>query len=243
MRPTSPLDARYGAGIVNVFNSWEQMRGGQHAFIESTTFSNGGAHLPGTNTNNESALVGWDFNSITNPGTILNYQDKANHYYFNLPGNAGGTFTFTTTLVWNRQKGQSAINDLNLFLYNTATSNLVALSTSTVDNVEHIFLPALPPGRYDLQVEKNPANLVSATETYALAFEFFNLKLDIAATNGNATITWPMAPTGFTLQSTGSLTPPVSWAAVNTSVSISNGQNVVSLSVAGTNQFFRLQRP
>ena len=31
---TTPLDARYGAGVLNVFNAWNQLKGGKHAFIE-----------------------------------------------------------------------------------------------------------------------------------------------------------------------------------------------------------------
>jgi len=43
---SSPLDARYGAGVVNVFNAYEQLAGGKHGFIASTTVGTGGAHPP-----------------------------------------------------------------------------------------------------------------------------------------------------------------------------------------------------
>ncbi|HKI69187.1 MAG TPA: S8 family serine peptidase, partial [Verrucomicrobiae bacterium] len=94
--PSSPLDARYGAGVLNVFNSWEQLRGGEHSFIEAHSFANGSPHPPGANTNNEPVRSGWDFNTIANSGNIINYQDQVNHYYFNLPSSTGGSFTFTT---------------------------------------------------------------------------------------------------------------------------------------------------
>ena len=176
----SPLDARYGAGLVNVFNSWEQLKGGQHAFIESTTVSSGGAHPPGANTNNEPVLAGWDYN--TNSTTTAT--DTVKHYYFNLPG--GNSFTLAATLVWNKQYAATNINNLNLFLYNAANSNLVTCSTSMVDNVEHVFLPALPAGRYDLQVLKSGSvTQVSTNETYALAFEIFNMPLSVRLTNSN----------------------------------------------------------
>jgi hypothetical protein len=234
----SPLDARYGAGLVNVFNSWEQLKGGQHAPIESTTNSSGGAHPPGANTNNEPALVGWNYKSISTHTT----NDTVNHYYFNLPG--GNAFTLTATLVWNKQAGASAINNLNLFLYDAANSSLVTCSTSMVDNVEHIFVPVLPSGRYDLQVLKSGSvTQVSAAETNVLAFEIFNLPLSVGLTNGNAVVSWPLAPTGFQLQSATDLTPPVSWASVTNAVSIANNQNVVTLPIGGGNQFFRLISP
>ena len=235
---SAPLDARYGAGLLNVFNSWEQMKGGQHAFIESGSVSSGAPHPPGANTNNEPVLAGWDYNT----NTTSSLQDTVNHYYFNLPGR--NPFTLTATLVWNKQDGASAINNLDLFLYSTANGNLITCSTSQVDNVQHIYWPALPAGRYDLQVLKQGSlNQVSTSETYALAFEIFNMPLRIQLTNGNTVITWPLAPTGFQLQSTASLSPPVSWTPVTNTVSITTNQNVVTLVPGASTQFFELVRP
>jgi hypothetical protein len=241
----TPLDARYGAGVLNVFNSWHQLKGGQHPSIESTSVSSGSPHPPGANANNVPALTGWDFNSLTNADGS---HDRINHYYFNLPGS--NSFTLTATLTWLRPHspllgGMAGINNLNLFLYNTANSNLVLCSTSAVDNVEHIFLPSLPPGRYDLQVQKNPNGEVSSAETYALAFEFFNITLNIVQTNANATISWPLAPAGFQLESVTNITPPVTWSPVTAPVSIDTNasQNLIVLPITSGNQFFRLQRP
>jgi len=234
----SPLDARYGAGLVNVFNSWEQLKGGQHAFVESTTVSSGSAHPPGANTNNEPVLAGWDYN--TNSTTTSS--DAVKHYYFNLP--RGNSFTLTATLAWNKQYGKTNINNLNLFLYNAANSNLVTCSTSLVDNVEHIYLPVLPSGRYDLQVLKSgSANQVSAAETYALAFDIFNMPLSVRLTNNTAIVSWPLAPTGYQLQTNFTLASSVSWWPVTNAVLITNNQNVVTLPVGGGNLFFRLISP
>lgn len=241
---TSPLDARFGAGILNAYNSWAQLKGGKNSYIESTSVTNGNPHPPGANTNNEPVLRGWDYNSITNSNSS---HDRINHYYFNLPGS--NSFTLTSTLVWLRPAGSpgqiTGINNLNLFLYDAATSNLVLCSTSTVDNVQHIYLPSLSPGRYDLQVEKNPNNEVSSSDTYALAFEFFNLSLSISQTNNNALISWPITPTGFELESTTNLTPPTVWSAVSAPVTVdtNTGLNIVSVPLTNFNQFFLLQRP
>lgn len=241
---TSPLDARFGAGILNVFNSWAQLKGGKNAFIESTSVTDGSPHPPGANSNNELVLRGWDYNSLTNTDAS---HDQINHYYFNLPGS--NSFTLTSTLVWLRPAGTSGqittINNLNLFLYNAANSNLVLCSTSMVDNVQHIYIPSLPPGRYDLQVEKNPNGEVSRNETYALAFEFFNLSLTIVQTNNSAVISWPITPAGFQLQSNTNLTPPAVWSVVSAPVTVDTNSslNVVSIPLADGNQFFRLQRP
>ena len=44
--PPSPLDPRYGAGMLNVFNSYEQLAGGKHGYIVSTSVSSGRPHPP-----------------------------------------------------------------------------------------------------------------------------------------------------------------------------------------------------
>ena len=242
--PTTPLDIRYGAGVLNVFNSWNQLRGGKHPLIEATTVANGSAHPPGANASNESVLSGWDLNSVTNPDSS---HDSINHYYFNLAGS--NSFTLTATLTWLRPHstiaGPSGINDLNLFLYNTSSGQLVLSSTSAVDNVEHIYSTALPPGRYDLQVLKNAQSQVSASETYALAFEFFNVQLSAAQSNNNVVISWPLAPTGFELQSSTNITLATVWTTVTTPVTVDTNanRNVVVVPENGGNQFFQLQRP
>ncbi|MDB6027093.1 MAG: hypothetical protein JWM68_3316 [Verrucomicrobiales bacterium] len=241
---THPLDLRYGAGILNVFNSWKQLSGGKQTFAETTSHVSGGVHPPGSSTNNVASLVGWDFNSITNFKVQGNYQDRIHHYYFNVPANGGNSFALTATLVWNRAAGKSSIEDLNLFLYSATSGSLVGSSISTVDNVEHLFLPKLPTGRYDLQVMKSASGVTSLndTETYALAFEAFNLKLNVARTDNSLVLSWPVSPTGFSLQSSTNLSLPT-WGNVVTPVTITNNLNVVTLSTTNAQRFFRLQRP
>lgn len=240
--PANPLDARYGAGLLNAFNSWHQLKGGEHAFIESTTVNSGSEHPPGNNTSNESTLSGWDLNSISTFPT----QDRVNHYYFDLPEESAHPFLLTATLVWNRHAGRSDINNLDLFLYNTANDALVICSTSAVDNLEHIFVPQLSAGRYDLQVVKRDTlNPVSASETYALAFEFTNPHLDVTQTTNSALLSWPLSPAGLHLESTTNLNPPAVWLPVTNAVSVNTNaqQNTVSIPLTGDKQYFRLQGP
>lgn len=239
---SAPLDARYGAGVLNVFNSYRQLAGGKHANMESVAILTGGAHPPTGATGTVSALSGWDCAIASS--SLLN--DGVNHYYFNVtnsPGNA--PFTATATLVWNRQQSQIAINDLDLFLYDCATSNLVAQSISFVNNTEHLYVPALPPGRYDLQVWKGgstPANgNITPSETYALAWEFFTMPLSISAADTNAVITWPIYPDGFALQASPLLSPPA-WNSLSFPRMVTNGSNRVEVPLNSSNQFFRLRR-
>jgi hypothetical protein len=241
---SSPLDARYGAGVLNVFNAYEQLAGGKQGSIVSTTVSIGGAHPPTGATGTVSVLSGWDFNTNTSaahPSAL----DAVNHYYFNVTNGVGdANFTATLTLAWNRQQNQTAINDLNLFLFNCANSNLVACSTSLVDNVEHIFVPKLPPGRYDLQVWKaGGAGVVSAAEPYALAWEFFSQSLNAVKSGANLSVSWPVYPDGFVLASATDLVPPVAWDTNNPAPVVTNSQKVVQLNATNPARFFRLQRP
>jgi len=239
---SSPLDMRYGAGVLNVFNSYEQLAGGKQNFIVSTFSAAGSPHPPPVNPNSIAVLSGWDFN--TNSTTETN--GGVNHYFFNVTNNSiNDRFTATATLVWNRHLGETNINDLDLFLFNAASSNLVACSTSRVDNVEHLWLPQLPPGRYDLQVLKNGGtNTVSDSEIYALAWEFFSEPLQITNVETSAALLWPVYPAGFTVESTTNLALPAVW---NTNslppTVVTNNQNYILLNATNANQFFRLRRP
>jgi hypothetical protein len=243
--PPSPLDPRYGAGVLNVFNSYEQLAGGKHGYVVATSAASGGAHPPTGSSGTITVLSGWDFN--TNASGVTS--DSVNHYYFNVTNNsANAVFTLTATLVWNRQQNQTAINNLDLFLYNCANSNLVACSTSLVDNVEHIFLPILAPGRYDLQAWKAGGTpgvgIVSSSETYALAWEFFSPSLSLALAATNVALTFPVYPAGFFVEDTTNLSPPVVWSTNDLSPPVfTNDQNYILLGATNANEFFRLRRP
>ncbi|MGA2240942.1 MAG: S8 family serine peptidase [Verrucomicrobiota bacterium] len=235
----SPLDARYGAGVLNVFNSYKQLAGQKQTNFVSASVSTGAAHPPTGATNTIGVLSGWNFTSLTSSPSL----DAVAHYYFNVTnGVSNATFTATATLVWNRQQNKSSINNLHLFLYNAANSNLVAVCTSAVDNVQHLFVPKLPPGRYDLQVFKSGGAMVSTNETYALAFEFFSTPLNIASFGTNVVLKWPIYPAGFVLQGATNLAAPV-WNTNNPAPAVTNGQNSVTLGATNSSRFFRLRRP
>lgn len=242
--PATPLNSRYGAGMLNVFNSYQQLVGGKRGYVTSTTVGVGGVHPPTGATGTVSVLNGWDFNTNTS-GTFPTQFDAVNHYYFNLTNNLpGAKFIATATLVWNRQSGQSAINDLNLFLYNCANSNLVACSTSRVDNVEHLFHTNLPQGRYDLQVWKaGGSGIVSAPEPYALAFAFTAPTLAVTQSGNNVLLNWPAYPAGFLVEAATDLAAP-SWSNNGLPAPFfTNSMNSLLLTVPNAAQFFRLRQP
>jgi hypothetical protein len=240
--PPSPLDYTNGAGMLNVFNSYEQMAAGKHAWNFSTNIPLGAAHPPVAVTASVPVLNGWDFNTNWSSST----NDGVNHYFFNVTNGASASgFTLTATLAWNRQKGETSINNLELYLYNTANSNLVAASTSVVDNVQHVFVRQLPQGRYDLQVWKaGGASIISTNESYALAWEIVSESLKVNESGTNLILSWPVYPAGYTVAAASSLTPPVLWSTNGIpGPTITNGLNVVTLPQNNNLQFFRLQTP
>ena len=241
--PNAPLDARYGSGLLNLFNAYHLLAGQRQSNCLTTTVTLGGSHPPASVTNSIGQLTAWDFN--TNTSSTL--ADSVNHYYFNVTnGSAATRFLTTATLVWNRQLGQTNINSLQLFLYRVADSNLVACSTSRVDNVQHIYTPQLAPGRYDLQVWKaGGTNQVSTNETYALAFAFAPIPtLNITRSGANLQLAWPVYPAGFTAQATAAPVPGADWSTNNLlAITVTNQQNLLRLNATNAPRFFRLIRP
>lgn len=241
--PPSPLNFTNGAGVLNVFNSYEQLAAGEYGPNFSTKVPVGASHPPVDLSATVPVLSGWDFNTNDSSSS----EDSVNHYFFNVTnGVAGSEFMLTATLVWNRQEHEAAINNLGLYLYAAANSNLVAASTSVVDNVQHVFLRQLPQGRYDLQVWKaGGIGIVSTAEPYALAWEIASDLLTVEKFGTRVALSWPIYPAGFALASTPNLTPPVIWSTNDIpSPVVTNGQNVVWIDVTSSSaQFFRLQSP
>ena len=244
--PDAPLDARYGAGVLNLFNSYEELAGGQQTNETAVMVPAGGAHPPGAGTNVVATLSGWDFNTITSGTT----NDAANNYYFNVTnGNPARRFTATATLTWDRHWEETNINRLALFLYAAATSNLVACSTSLVDNVQHFRVPELAAGAYDLQVWKaGGTNTVSTNEAYAVAFAFTpDPALSAVRSGTNVTLTWPAYPAGYGLQTATGLVAAV-WSTNGMPsglplVTVTNGMNQAVLPTTNRTRFFRLSSP
>ena len=245
---SSPLDARYGAGVVNALNAYGQLAGGKHACIVTSTVPLNAAHPPTGATGTVSALSGWNF--ATNTSGISS--DSIQHYYFNVSNAVRSVkFTATATLVWNRQTNyfniNSGLNDLDLLLYDTASSNLVAASISYVNNVEHLYVTNLAQGCYDLQVWKaggTPGvNIISAVEPYALAWEFVTPPTLAVSVSANPVLAWPVYPAGFLVETRTNLLSDAWNTNGIAAPTITNGQNSILLNPTNAAQFFRLRSP
>jgi len=135
---SQPLDTVYGAGEVNIYNSYKVLVGGRQQPLAGTTLS----------------LNGWDENtSSVSPKRL---------YYFTVP--SGKKLALSAVLAWYRhvqpdiywQAPVSVVNNLDLVLWKADGSfNLqskVNESISTIDNVEHIYEINLTAGAYALEV-------------------------------------------------------------------------------------------
>ena len=159
---TAPLDPTYGAGIVNAFNSYENLAAGRKL---PTAVTGDTTPVTGSTTTN----IGWDLNTLT---TTRNTNAVA-HYLLNVAGDS----VFTSTLTWDRPAGtvtddsieSTTINQFDLLLLNPVTGDVME-SVSQVDNVQYLYTADLPAGVYDLEVVKEGTDAESATDTYALAF-------------------------------------------------------------------------
>jgi hypothetical protein len=162
----SPLDPVYGSGIVNAYNSYENLAGGEHAASTTTTQAAGSTvQFQLDKAAIENSLVGWNLATITSSAS----QEAIDHYDFSMPQIGNNSYDLTATLVWNVHAGQTQMNDLNLYLLNSS-GQVVGQSISSNDNLQILALNGLTPGMYDLAVMKLGGSFVTASETYALAW-------------------------------------------------------------------------
>jgi hypothetical protein len=145
--PTLPLDDTFGAGELNVYNSYLIQLGGRQSASTAQPVGTVGAY-------------GWD------------YQDRKSDtavgdLYYNFEVAPGSTASqFSVILAWNVKVTDTnpsesiftpseSLQNLDLRLYDSSASfmgSMIDQSISTVDNVEHIYRNSLGPGTYTLRV-------------------------------------------------------------------------------------------
>ena len=140
---TRPLDSVYGAGQVDVYNSYRILEAGQFDGSTSFTVSN-------------SSFKGWDYGDI----------NASQDLFWNFDTQAG-IDTASILVTWNADyrdaNGNFSVSDfrlanmrLSLHGYNGNTlGNELFFSDSLVDNVEHLYLRNLDAGRYTLRLSSN----------------------------------------------------------------------------------------
>ena len=184
-----PIDLRYGFGELNVLLSYRMLLAGPNSGSTSAT----------------QPSAGWSAGRISSLTSA-----NARTYFFDLPEGSANP-RFSAALVWHRavtQTYSTNLANLDLTLYSVAAGTFalgsaVQTSESAVDNLEHIYAPGLPAGRYALQVSSGD---LTATD-YALAWRALPTVTVVATT--------PVAreqdgsPGMFTITRTGPATSPL----------------------------------
>lgn len=221
-----PLDAIYGAGEMNVAHSYHILQAGLQASSSTTPV----------------ALLGWDYRSMT--------ANTDFDYVLQIPTSLQGA-SLSAVLVWNRPitiTGNGAnrvvnaptVPNLKLTLYKEMTSSAQwDVSDSPVDNLEHIWQPALTAGNYRLRVrgdltvnaslawrvipaEASPVMLLGSRSGNQLNFQLKNL----------------VPSQLYEIQTSETLT---SWTVVETLSATALSQAWTSPSLTGVKHFFRLK--
>jgi len=150
----TPYDAVFGAGELNLRNAYYIQQAGQNTY--STTA--------------ESPSRGWDYAATTSNAA-------GRRYFFSIPAGRYSN-TFSAAVTWHRTLSRSVITgyytssmtNLNLKLYTSQNfapnATPISTSSSSLDNVQHVFQCNLPPGQYLLEVTAN-----SGGRNYGLAWD------------------------------------------------------------------------
>jgi hypothetical protein len=187
-----PMDLHYGAGQLNIYNSYQILSAGKQSASDSVA----------ANTR------GWDYNTTLSdsPGRL---------YFFDIPAE-NTVSNFFAVLTWNRVVADglagrnwgnptSTLPNLYLRLYEASgfiPGSVVDSSVSAIDNVQTVYQPNLPPGRYALEV-------TSATSGVKYGLAWYSVPtITITATTADA-YELGASPGMFTIRRAGDTSTPL----------------------------------
>jgi len=153
------LDDRYGAGQVDIYNSYHIIAAGEQ--------ESGGSI----------GTAGFDFNAAF--GGLSGSQTTANYNF-----TAQGDETLSAALVWNLGVSNNSsltttFHHLGLSLYDLTDNTLVAQSNSLLDNTQNLWLSLFDSHQYQLRVSSMEAQNFSWA--YALAWNIQPVPLPASA--------------------------------------------------------------
>lgn len=135
---TTPLDATYGAGELNIQLSHDILTAGEQT--------------PSVNPSALVGVTGWDYNTVSMSQTVS--------YYFDLTGGGDISIALTWNAVYatggNYNNLTLSLSNLNLSLYevdeNGTLGALVSQSIASTGNIEYLWATDLAAGNYVIQV-------------------------------------------------------------------------------------------
>ncbi|MBA4388200.1 MAG: hypothetical protein C0404_09480 [Verrucomicrobia bacterium] len=225
-----PLDSTYGAGQLNVYNSYIILTNGQQTASSSNLVS----------------WTGWDRTGIVADGTST--------YFFAVP--AGTAMTdLSVVLAWSRRivdgnpsptvfDPQPEVLNLDLEFWSASNHAVVArldMSTSIVDNVERIVQKNLPAGQYALRVLSN-TNCSYALAWHSDVLEQPRFSSIVLSADGQATISASIASSHtYIVQAADSLILPA-WSNLATNLITTNLMQFIDpASTNRSRRFYRIQ--
>lgn len=166
-RTGNGLDPRFGAGQLNIYNSYHILAAGEQNSDEDD--GNGSGNI---------GAAGFDY--APSFGGARGSRTTASYYF----STGASQSLLTATLAWNIDidagkhqifSGNATLHDLDLFLYDITTGmTLLDSSTSAIDNTETLWITLHPAGNFLLQVVPKPGQGPFEWD-YALAWQIADL--------------------------------------------------------------------
>ena len=172
--PGVPLDDTFGAGELNVLNSYKIQLGGQRdGNTDSAAAPDAGTH-------------GWDYGDITASDDL---------YYDFIVDSGSKASELSVILAWNAQIPSFSSSDpllANLDLeFRDSSGPLIDFSVSSVDSVEHIYIEDLTPDTYTLKISADSASDFGLAWRMETAFDALDADFDDnSVVNGRDFLIW-----------------------------------------------------
>jgi pimeloyl-ACP methyl ester carboxylesterase len=159
----------------------------------------------------------------------------------NVPADAVSmSFDFMLQGNGNQDSFQAALNG----------TNILSLETSLIQTNVTVNSGLINVSQYAGQQVELFLGIVGGTSTNealtANNFQFYSIlppSLQIQMARTNVVLTWPLSGSGYVLQTTDNLTPPVTWTPVASASSIVNYQCTATAQVFEASRFYRLAPP
>ena len=156
------LDKRYGAGQLNVFNSYTMLQAG-----EQDSQEDGNTGTAGLNGFGYDEAFGGSNGSNSSANYTMTTTDAASEVkislVWNIDINGGSRFNFNESAI---------LHNLDLSLIDVTTGSIVAVSASTLDNTENIVHALQAGHQYKIRVNRVGGNF---NWNYALAWQVIPL--------------------------------------------------------------------